>query len=292
MLSKELLSQIKNIQIKARHLVTNSMAGEYSSAFKGVGIEFEKVREYVVGDDIRTIDWNVMARTQKPHVKIFREEREQTLMLMVDVSPSQRFGTTSKFKNEIAAELTAVLAFLAIKNNDKVGLILFSDHVEHYIPPKKGRSHIWMIIRSVLTHEGSGKSTDIQSALSYLSQVHKRKSICFLISDFYADSYEKGLRHTKKRHEVISCHVRDEREELFPDCGMIELVDNESHEILLLDSGSAKGRAELQSLEQERCKQLKTQFQKQGIDLITVETHKPIVTPLLSYLRRRERRRR
>ena len=185
MLSPEIIKQIRHIQFKAGHLVTDALAGEYSSAFKGLGMEFDKVREYTEGDDVRTIDWNVTARMNQPFVKVYREEREMTLMLMVDVSASLNFGTTRKFKNEIAAELAAILAFLATKNNDKVGLIVFSDHVEQFMPPQKGRAHIWRIIRAVLTHKSHGRTTDIKCAFDFLAKVSPRKSMCFLLSDFY-----------------------------------------------------------------------------------------------------------
>lgn len=290
MLSSEIIQQIRKIQIKAGHLVTDALAGEYISAFKGVGQEFEKVREYIPGDDIRSIDWNVTARMNAPFVKVFQEERELTLMIMVDVSASQNFGTSGQFKREAAAELAAVLAFLAIKNNDKVGLIVFSDHVEQYIPPQKGRSHVWRIIRAVLTHEGHGIRTDIDGALKYLLQVCKRKSMCFLLSDFCADGYDKRLRIASKRHDLVCAVVKDQQEMELPKSGLIQLQDAETGESVLLDSNHATVRKIFKENYDKQSQALYGMFQKNGIDYLDVSTSESVVNPITRYLRQRERR--
>ena len=240
MLSKELIKKIHRIQLKAGKLVTDALAGEYSSAFRGQGMEFDKVREYISGDDIRSIDWNVTARTSVPHIKVYREEREMTLMLLVDVSSSLKFGTSRYFKIELAAELAAILAFMATRNQDKVGLVIFSDHVEKYIPAKKGRSHIWQIIRTVLAHESQGKKTNIASALEFVTKVCKRHAMSFVISDFYCSGYEKALRQIAKHHELICVKIEDSSEFNMPKCGIVDFVDTESGQIMAVDTGSKK----------------------------------------------------
>ncbi|TWW07836.1 DUF58 domain-containing protein, partial [Planctomyces bekefii] len=236
MLSPEVLKQIRGLELKAGHLVTEAMAGNYVSAFKGRGMEFDEVREYVPGDDIRSIDWNVTARMRQPFVKVLKEEREQTLMLMVDVSPSQMFGTTGRKKQEMAAEMAAVLAFLAIRNNDKVGLVVFSDHVEEFIPPKKGRGHVFRIISTVLTHQGSGKTTDINQALQYTMQMLNRKSLLFVISDFWAKGFEQQLKMAGRRHDVVCVRTLDPIEAELPRVGFLALRDLETGEEVIVDS--------------------------------------------------------
>ncbi len=292
MLSQDVLKQIRGIQLKAGHLVTDALAGNYLSAFKGRGMEFDEVREYVPGDDVRTIDWNVTARTNTPHVKVLREERELTLMLMVDVSPSLVFGTGTRPKHELAAELAAVLAFLAIRNNDKVGLIAFSDHIEQFIPPKKGRGHVWNIIRSVLTHRATGKKTDIAGALDYMINVAERRCMCFLISDFWAEGYEKPLRHVARRHDFIAVRIGDQRETNLPPAGFVSFQDSETGEELVLDTSDPTVRATYGRTADEREKTLQSVFRRQGIDHFTLGTDSNVTTPLLQYLRNRERRRR
>lgn len=289
MLSQDIIKQIRHIQLKAGRLVTDALAGEYSSVFKGMGMEFEKVREYVEGDDIRAIDWNVTARMNAPFVKVFREERELTLMLLVDVSPSLVFGTTGKFKNEIAAELTAILAFLAIKNNDKVGLILFSDHVEQFIPPKKGRSHIWRIIRSVLTHKSNGKKTDINVAFDYLANICHRKSMCFLLSDFHTTGFEKSLRQVSKRHELICVGVSDLRESIIASCGVVDFVDAETGERFVLDTNSSRVKKLFEENRTLSIKKLTKLLRSYKIDYFEVSTNESVISPLIRYMRQRER---
>ncbi|MFK7827533.1 MAG: DUF58 domain-containing protein [Oligoflexales bacterium] len=290
MLSPKVLNQIKQIQLKAGFLTTDSMVGEYSSAFKGLGQEFDKVREYFLGDDIRAIDWNVTARMNEPFVKVYREEREMTLMLMVDVSSSQRFGTTGHLKQEIAAELTAMLAFLAIKNNDKVGLIVFSDHVEQFIPPKKGRAHVWRIIRSVLTHQSKGHQTDLAGSLAYLLQVWKKKSMCFLISDFEASDYQKNLKLVSRKHDLTCVLATDQRENSLPPCGIIQFQDAESGEIISIDSSDPKVRESFAQRSKSEWQQLESFFKKNRIDYFVVDTKQSLVKPLVAYFRKREKR--
>lgn len=290
MLSSKIIKQIRNIELKAGRLVTDALAGEYISAFRGVGMEFEKVREYQAGDDVRTIDWNVTARVNAPYVKIFREERELTLMLLVDVSPSQSFGTTGKFKHETATELAAILAFLATKNNDKVGLILFSDHVEQFIPPKKGRSHVWKIIRQVLTHSGKGKRTDVKGALDYFNRVCKRKSMCFLLSDFCAENYEKSMELAAHRHDLICVDIKDEREQVLPASGLITFRDSETGENLLVDtSDSVFRKTFMQTVQIEEKKRLDF-LRRHKIDYFAVNTEDSVVQPLIRYMHFRDRR--
>lgn len=290
MLSPKLIKQIRNIEIKAGRLVTDALAGEYVSAFRGVGMEFDKVREYEAGDDVRTIDWNVTARVNVPYVKIFREERELTLMLIVDVSPSQAFGSTGKFKHETATELAAVLAFLATKNNDKVGLILFSDHVEQFIPPKKGRSHVWRIIRQVLTHRGKGQRTDMKGALDYFNQVCKRKSMCFLLSDFCVENYEKSLELAAHRHDLICVDIKDAREQEVPASGLIQFQDSETGENLLVDTSDPNFRKEFTEMVRKVEKKRLDFFRRHKIDFFSVNTEDSVVQPLIRYMHLRERR--
>ncbi len=290
MLSSELIAQIKHLQIKAGRLVTDALAGEYSSAFRGMGMEFEKVREYVPGDDIRTIDWNVTARMNAPYVKIFREERELTLMLMVDVSASQVFGTEDKLKREVAAELAAILAFLAIKNNDKVGLVIFSDHVESYIPAKKGRSHVWRIIRTILSHETKGRGTDIKGALEHLTMSQKRKTTCFLISDFMAPDFGRELRIASRKHEMICAHVRDLRELEIPACGVIDMIDPESGKMVAVDTSNKSFMADRLRRRKQEQEQLEKSILRYKMDYFMVPTHEPVSVPLTQLIRKRERR--
>ncbi len=301
MLSPELIKKIKHIQLKAGYQATEILAGEYSSVFKGVGIEFDEVREYLPGDDVRTIDWNVTARMSHPFVKVFREEREMTLILMVDVSPSQIFGTTGRSKREVAAELAAVLAFLAIKSHDKVGLIIFSNEVELYIPPKKGRAHIWRIIREVLTHEPKkefhrepgqpGTVTDLNSVLDYMLKVTKRKSTCFLISDFFTDHFEKTLRLAANRHDVVCVRVEDRRElELVP-IGFAEFEDSETGERFILDTSDESVRTLFKNTHNNDKKEERELFKRCKIGHFTIGTgDDQVVSPLITFLRERNRR--
>ena len=291
MISPELQQQIQRLQLKAGHDVSNILAGEYVSAFKGRGMEFDEVREYQPGDDIRSIDWNVTARMGQPFIKVFREEREMTLMLMVDVSQSLYFGTRGKSKVEIAAELAAVLAFLAIRNNDRVGVVLFSDHVEEYIPPKKGRSHVWHIIRSVLSHEPKGRDTDLESAVNHYLNVTKRKSLCFLISDFLVNSFERQVMQLAARHDLVCVDIEDPREESWVDAGIIAIRDAETGEELIVDSGHPEALRSIQESWQRKAENLRQATLKAGSDLMTLRTNQSIVDGLMDVFKRRERRR-
>lgn len=290
MIASDLIKQIRGLELKAGHLVTDALAGNYLSAFKGQGMEFEEVREYVPGDDIRSIDWNVTARMQAPYVKVLREERELTVMLMVDVSPSQVFGTGARGKQELAAELAAILAFLAIRNNDKVGLIVFSDHVEQYIPPKKGRAHVWNIIRAVLTHDGSGSRTNISQALEYLLKVAKRRSMVFLISDFWDAGFGHQLRLAARRHDLVCARTEDPQELALADAGLVHYRDAETGETHLIDTGSVKVREAFAAATKERHESLKALFRKSHAGSFTLSPDVPVTSPLLQYFREKERR--
>lgn len=236
MLAPELISRIRRLELKAGHLASELLLGEYKSAFKGRGWEFDEVREYQLGDEVRSIDWNVTARMGQPYVKLFREEREMTLMLLVDLSSSLFFGSEARAKHEIAAELAAVLAFLAIRQQDKVGLLVFSDHVELFIPPSKGRAHVWLIIRSILNHRPQGQQTDLDGALRHFLRLRKRRSLAFLLSDFQATGYEASLQQIAQRHELVCLKIADNAEHKLPDAGMIWYQDRESLRRILINS--------------------------------------------------------
>lgn len=291
MLSNELIAKIRAIQFRAGHLVTNALSGEYISAFKGQGMEFDEVREYVPGDDVRSIDWNVTARMNQPFVKVFREEREMTMMLLVDVSASQGFGTTGRNKFEVAAELAAILAFLATKNNDKVGLIIFSDHVEHFIPAKKGRGHIWRIIREVLSHERRGTNTQIQKPLELLASVQKKRSSVFLISDFLTQdmSYLNTMRLVARRHDLVCVQMIDPSESQLPDAGLIEVMDAESGEYRTLYTGSKAFRDWFARFQDARFRELKSKWQSMKVGSFQVSTSGDTISPLENYMRHRDR---
>ena len=291
MLSPELLGQIKQIQLQAGHQVNDILSGEYISAFKGQGMEFDEVREYQPGDEIRTIDWNVTARMNQPFVKVFREERQQTVYLLVDVSPSQHFGSVGKSKNQVAAEFAAVLAFLAIRNNDRIGLSLFSDHLENFIPPMKGRGHVWRIIRQVLTYRPEGKRTSISAVIDHLMQVAKRKSLVVLISDFVADEdYNNSFKQLAKKHDLICAKVTDPRESQIPSVGLIDLQDSETGEVMTLDSSSPTVRQALGRLVQKRHRKFADLCRSLGIDMMELSTDGDLVKALTGLLKRRERR--
>lgn len=290
-LSDELLAKIKGIQIKARHLVSDSFAGEYLSTFKGRGMEFEEVREYIPGDDIRKIDWNVTARTGHAYVKIFKDERELTVIFVVDVSASSNFGTKDKFKNEVAAELTALLAYTALRNNDKIGLVIFSDHVEHYLPPRKGRGHVWRLIRDILTYNSESKRTKIIVPLEFLNKIIKKKAIVFLISDFQDEGFERELRVLSKRHDLTAISIRDEREFLIPSIGLIELEDSETGESLLLDSSHKSFQKNFKKRVKENHGKLKKFFAQAGIKFLEISTQTSYIESLIHYFRSRKQSR-
>jgi len=290
-ISPELLKQIKAIQIRTNYLVNDVLAGEYSSAFRGRGMEFEEVREYQPGDDVRTIDWNVTARMHNiPYVKEYREERELTLMLLVDVSSSGRFGSQDKFKNEIAAEIASVLAYAAIKSNDKVGLIVFSDKIEQYIPPKKGRAHVWRVIRAILSFKPEGVQTDISVPLEFLIKVARRKTVSFLISDFIAEDFKKALRMAKRKHDIIAVSITDPREIELPRVGFIQLEDAESGQAMLVDTYDGNLTREFKRLNALKLAEQKRFFRSLGIDQIEIQTNHSYVTALMRFFRLREKR--
>jgi uncharacterized protein (DUF58 family) len=289
MIDKELLKKVRRIQIFTSRLVNDSLAGEYHSTFKGRGMEFDEVREYMPGDEIRTIDWNVTARTGVPYIKKFVEERELTVMLMVDASASGKFGSKGRFKNEFAAELCAVLAFSAIKNNDKVGLIIFTDEVEKYIPPKKGKSHVLHVISEVLSFKPKNKLTNINAALEFLSSVNKRRSVAFLVSDFMAEGYDRALQIVNKRHDIIAIAIQDPRESELPDVGIIELEDAETGEVVLVDTSDKDVRKGFSVLAGKQAAERNKLFRQIDVDVINVKTDRSYLQPLMRFFRQRER---
>jgi uncharacterized protein (DUF58 family) len=290
MLPPELLRHIRHIEIRSRRTVNDILAGQYESVFRGAGIAFEEVREYQPGDEVRTIDWNVTARMGHPYVKRYREEREQTVVLLVDVSASQVFGTTPRWKNEVAAELCALLAFSAVKNNDKVGVILFSDHVEHFVAAAKGTSHVLRLIRDVLYFQPAGRGTDIAGALGYLSRVTHRRAIVFLLSDFQSSGYERALRIAARRHEVVAVRLVDPRESEMPSSGLVDVEDAETGQRFTLDSASPGFRRLYAQQAAERTERLRQLCLSSNVDVIDVRTDGRYVDPLVRFFRRRERR--
>lgn len=290
MIPKEVLKKVRRIEIRTKRLVNDLFSGEYHSTFKGHGMEFEEVRQYQPGDDVRLIDWNVTARTGQPFVKKFREERELSVVLLVDASSSGRFGTRERFKSETATELCALLAFSAIKNNDKVGLIIFTDRIEKFVPPKKGRAHVLRLIREILYFKPSGIGTDISGALEYFSRVIKRKSVVFLVSDFMSQGFYKPLQIANNKHDVIAVKITDPRESSFEDFGLIELEDTETGEVLLVDTGSRAFRKEFAARAQEDFNALKKGFQLINLDFIDIKTNQSYIVPLINFFRMRERR--
>ncbi len=290
MIPKEILKKVKRIEITTRGLVNEVFSGEYHSVFKGRGMEFAEVREYQIGDDIRNIDWNVSARTGHPFIKVFDEERELTVMLLVDVSSSGNFGTTSQMKGEVAAELCAVLAFSAIKNNDKVGLMIFSDKIEKFIPPRKGKQHVLRVIREILYFKPEESRTDLNVSLEYLSRVIKRRSIVFLISDFLTENYEKSLQVANKKHDIIAINIVDPREVELPGIGFLELEDAETGEAILVDTANAGVRSSFFSHAKEEKDKREKFFKSIGVDNINVYTDKSYVEPITKFFRMRARR--
>ncbi len=290
MISKDILKKIKRIQIHTRHLVTDAFVGEYHSVFKGRGMEFEEVREYQPGDEIRTIDWNVTARMGRPFIKRFVEERELTVMLLVDVSPSGNFGSAEQLKNEVATEICALLAFSAIKNNDKVGLIVFTDKIEKFIPPKKGIKHVSRVIRELLCAQPTGKGTNIPVALEYLNKISARRTISFLVSDFIATNYARALRIANKKHDVIAVSITDPREQELPNVGFIELRDAESGETLLIDTSNPQARKEYSAIGNRQRQERSRLFRSMGVDEIVINTGRHYIDPIVRFFRIREKR--
>lgn len=285
--TKELLKKVRKIEIKTRRLSDHIFGGEYHSTFKGRGMTFSEVRQYQYGDDVRNIDWNVTARYNEPYIKVFEEERELTMMLMADVSGSKLFGTSNQFKNEIVTEIAATLAFSATQNNDKIGLILFSDEVELYIPPKKGRSHVLRIIRELIEFEPKSKLTNIAEALKFLSNVMKKKAIVFVLSDFIADDYQQTLKIASGRHDVTGIRVYDKHETEIPNLGMVQMLDEETGESILVNTQSKKVRRNYAKYYSEKVNYYKDSFTKSGAGVIDCRVDESYVKKLLGYFKRR-----
>jgi len=286
-----LLKKVRKIEIKTKGLSNHIFAGEYNTALKGKGMAFSEVREYQAGDDIRSIDWNVTARYNAPFVKVFEEEREMTVMLLIDVSASGNFGTQDQFKRELATELAAILAFSAINNNDKIGVILFTDKVEQFIPPKKGKSHILRIIREVLAFKPTGKGTDIASALEYFSAVIKKRSICFILSDFMSKEFDRPLKIASKKHDLVALRIHDTREDTLPNVGLVPMQDAETENILFVDTSSKKVRDNFAKNRAQETEKLRKLFPASGVDLIDISTGKDYVKPLINFFKTRGKRR-
>ena len=287
MITKELLKKVRRIEIRTSRLVNDALAGQYHSAFKGRGMEFEEVRQYQIGDDVRSIDWNVSARYGEPYVKVFREERELTVMLLVDLSGSQDFGTTGQLKRELVAELGATLAFSAIKNNDKIGLLCFTDRIEKFVPARKGTGHVLRVIRELLALEPQGRGTDIAEAVDYFNRVMRRRTVAFVISDFQDRDYEQSLRIARRRHDVIPVIVGDRREREMPPVGLVELEDNETGRRIVVDTSSPGWRRRYEEICREINEARARRFRRDKIDCIEVATGESIVEPLTKFFRAR-----
>jgi uncharacterized protein (DUF58 family) len=285
--TKELLKKVRKIEIKTRRLSDHIFSGEYHTSFKGRGMTFSEVRQYQYGDDIRAIDWNVTARYNEPYIKIFEEERELTMLLMVDVSGSENFGSKNQFKKEIVTEIAATLAFSATQNNDKIGLILFSDETELYIPPKKGRSHVLRIIRELIEFEPKSKQTDVSQALKFLSGTQKKKAIVFLISDFMTEEYENTLKIASKKHDITGIRVYDIREEKMPNVGMVSMLDAETGQTVLVDTSSKSVRLNYEKYYQDKVNYFKETFRKSGSGTVNTRVDESYVTKLLGYFKSR-----
>ncbi len=290
MIPREILRQVRRIEISTRGLVNEVFSGEYHSVFKGRGMSFAEVRPYQYGDDIRSIDWNVTARTGTPHVKIFEEERELTVIFLVDLSASEGFGTRGGFKAEVAAELCALLAFSAIQNNDKVGLIIFSDGVEKFVPPRKGRRHVLRLIRELLVRTPDGRGTDIAGALEYLAHVQKRRAVAFLVSDFRDEGFQNALAVTARRHDLIAVRLEDARERELPPVGLLEVEDPETGERTVVNTRDVRFREAFTRLAEERRVALDTLFRRSRVDVIDVQPGVPYVESLMRFFRARARR--
>lgn len=285
--TKELLKKVRQIEIKTRGLSKHIFAGEYHSAFKGRGMTFSEVREYQYGDDVRSIDWNVTARYDKPYIKTFEEERELTVLLLIDVSASGQFGTQKVFKNDLIAELAAVLSFSAGINNDKVGVIFFSDRIEKFIPPNKGKTHVLRIIREILSFKPESKQTDLSEALKYLVNVIKKRSTTFIISDFFNTGYEKALQIASYKHDLIALHIYDQMEYRLPDLGLMKIKDSESGNEYWINSSDKKTRQIFESMRQIYRETLKQSLTKTGVDYATISTEEDYVKPLLKLFKNR-----
>ena len=287
---QQLLAQVRRIEIRARRLVNEGLAGEYLSVFKGRGMEFHEVREYQPGDDIRSIDWNVTARMGHPFVKRYVEERELTVLFVVDGSGSQFFGTGPKTKGELGAEVAALIAFAAIKNNDRVGLMVFTDRIEMYIPPAKGSRHVLRIVRELLSFRSSSRGTDISAALQAAGRLLRRRAVVFLISDFRDRDFHSPLSIAGRRHDLVALRISDPREGDLPDCGLIEMADPETGRRVLVDTSSEQVRSSVARVENERTASLEKLFRRAGVDQVVLSTDRPYDRPLVIYFRKRARR--
>jgi uncharacterized protein (DUF58 family) len=288
--TSELLKKVRKIEIKTRGLSNQIFSGEYHSAFKGRGMAFSEVREYIPGDDIRAIDWNVTARLNTPYIKVFEEERELNVVLLVDVSASGNFGTQQQFKRDLITELCAVIAFSASTNNDKIGVIFFSDTVEKFIPPKKGKTHILRIIRELINFEPKGKGTDITQALKFLTNAIKKKSIAFLLSDFYAEGFEDALKIANRKHDLVALRITDRAETSLPNLGLVKIKDNETGKILWVNTRSAEFKHLYDRNVKLFEKQLKETFNRAGVDNARINTREGYIKPLMNLFKRRESR--
>lgn len=291
MIPREILKQVRRIEITTRGLVNDVFSGEYHSAFKGRGMSFAETREYQYGDDVRAIDWNVTARSGSPHVKVFEEERELTAMLVVDVSGSTAFGTRDRQKTELAAELCGVLAFSAVKNNDKVGLILFSDRIERFVPPRKGRRHALRILRELLYHPTEGTGTDIAGALEYLARVTKRRAVVFLVSDFQGDAYARAMAVAARRHDLVAVRVGDQREQELPPIGLVEFEDPETGERLVVNTNSTSFRERFSERALEERRVTDETLRRSGVEVVDITTGQPYDRALRRFFQDRDRRR-
>ena len=290
MIPKDILKQVKHIEISATRLVNDLFGGEYESVFKGRGMEFSEVREYIPGDDIRTIDWNVTARSQHPFVKKFIEERQLTVVFVVDGSRSLQFGSTEKLKATVAAEIAGLLAFSAVKNNDKVGLLINTDQIEKYVPPRKGKSHVLRVVREILYFQPTAKRTNLKMALEHLYRILTRSAVIFVISDFLDSGYEKALKILHQKHDLVAIQIVDNREEQIPSCGLMELEDAETGEKILVDTGSEKFRESYAKESKRRQAQLDLLFKLTGIDAVKIVAGTSYIKPLIKFFRLREQR--
>lgn len=290
MLPREVLEKVRRIEIKTRRMVTDALAGEYHSVFKGRGMEFSEVREYQMGDDIRTIDWNVTSRTGSLHVKKFTEERELTVLLVLDASGSSDFGTRARFKREVAAEVGALLAFSAIRNNDRVGAIVFTDDVEMYIPPRKGRGHVLRVIRDLLYFHPKGKGTNLANACEYLNRITRKSAVVFVLSDFMDSKFETPMRVAAKKHDLISIHISDPSETELPPIGLVELEDAETGRRILLDTSDRDAMTSYRHCVEAHRRAQSDTLTGMGVDLIDIRTDVPYDRPLLRFFEMRARR--
>jgi uncharacterized protein (DUF58 family) len=296
--TREILRKVRRIEIRTKRLVDDTLAGQYHSVFKGRGMNFDEVREYTPGDEVRTIDWNVTARAGRPFIKKFVEERERTLILMVDVSASGDFGSGAQSKRELAAELASVLAFSAIRNSDKVGLVLFTDQVELYVPPRKGRRHVLRIVREILGFEPQSRGTDVVNALDFVNDVASRRSIVFLVSDFQTPgepavampALRKALRQTNRRHDLVALPIDDPREQELPDIGIVAVEDAETGELIEIDTASAAVRQRFAETARERTAQLQRAFNAEAVDSLRITTDQSYVAPLMTFFKKRARK--